>query len=183
MILSSIHLDGRLCLLLALMLLLLPLQWVLAAMLAALVHELFHAAVILLLGGQIYGIHLSASGIRMEVAPMSPGREVLGALAGPLGSAVLTLFVPIAPRIALCAAVHCLFNLLPLFPLDGGRILRNLLSLYLPARWAELIFIKSQHLLRVSILALCFLASLRWGIIPAVLGFMILMRQRKARTV
>ena len=179
---SAVYLDGRLCLLLALLLLLLPLPWILAAVFAAAVHELCHGAAVMLLGGRIYSLSLSADGIGMEVSPLSPGREMLAALAGPAGSAMLTLFAPFLPRTALCAVVHCLFNLLPLFPLDGGRFLQNLLILCLPGYDAAAVFETVQRILRILLVLCCLLASARWGILPAALG-MLLLRRQKARTV
>lgn len=176
-------LDGRLCLLLALLLLLLPMPWVLAAIFAAVIHELFHAVAILLLNGRIYGLRLSAGGIRMEVSPLPPGREMVAALAGPIGSAVLTLFAPLLPRTALCAAAHCLFNILPVFPLDGGRILQNLLALCLPGQKAASVFRISQHLFRYLLLLCCLLISLCGGILPAAVSILLLLRQRQTRIV
>ena len=114
---------------------------------------------------------------------MPPGRELLAALAGPLGSAVLSLFAPILPRTASCAAVHCLFNLLPLFPLDGGRVLQNLLALFLPGHNAISVFEMTQHFFRLLLVLVCLLAGLRWGILPTAAVLLLLLRQRKARTV
>lgn len=179
----SLHLDGRLCFVLALMLILLPLPWVLAAALAAIVHELFHTVAILLLKGNIYALHLGAGGIQMETAPMSPGRELIAAVAGPLGSASLILLSRWLPRTAACAAVHCIFNLLPLFPLDGGRMLQNLFLIFLPAHRAKKSFEVLQRILRIFICILSLIAGLRWGVWVALAGIVLFFRQRKARTV
>lgn len=178
-----VYLEGSLCLLLALMLLLLPLKWVLAVILAATVHELCHIAAIIALGGRIYSLHLGFGGIRMETDPLPPGREAAAALAGPLGSAALLLLARWLPRTAVCGGVHCVYNLLPLFPLDGGRALHSIMRLCLPAKYGEKCFLYFQHFFRIALSGVVLLAGLRWGILPAVAGMLLLWRQRKARTV
>ena len=61
---------------------------------------------------------------------MPPGRELLCALAGPAGSLLLAM-LPV-PKLALCALIQGMFNLLPLEGLDGGRILGCILDMTLP---------------------------------------------------
>ena len=162
---------------LALMLLLLPLPWVIACVLATLVHEMCHAAAILCMGGQIYSLRLGSGGIRMETDSMTSGRELISTLAGPMGSALLILLAPWMPRTAVCGAVHCLYNLLPLFPLDGGRVLRSLLRLVCSAPQAEAIFQRSQQILRLFLCVVCIWLTLHWGILPAAVIFMLLSRR------
>lgn len=181
--LPDVRLDGSVCILLALMLLLLPLKWVLAALLAMAVHELCHAAAICLLGGQVYGLHIGAGGMKMETAPLPPGKELIAALAGPIGSALLILLARWLPRTAVCGAVHCVYNLLPLFPMDGGRVLSSTIDLCLPGGQGRRVFEISQRVLRLLLGLAGLLAGLRWGIWPAMAGFLLLWRQRKARTV
>lgn len=175
--------DGRLCVLLSLMLILLPLPWVLAAALAAAFHELCHAVTILLLHGSIYALQIDAGGIRMETSSMTPIRETIAAMAGPLGSAALMFFAPWLPRTAVCGAVHCVFNLLPFFPLDGGRILQNFFMIALPANRWQKAFDCLQLAFRVCFAAFCIVFGLWKGIWFAVAASVLFLRQRKKRTV
>ena len=124
---------------LALTLLVLPLPWVAAAVLAAAVHELCHYLAIAALGGQVGRIAVGSGGAAMELGCLSPVRELLAAAAGPVGSLSLMLMGRFFPRLALCGLVQGLFNLLPIYPLDGGRILRRALELVLPDRAAAAI--------------------------------------------
>ena len=179
----SLHLDGSFCFLLALMLLLLPLTWVLAAAVAVLVHEAFHAAAIVLLGGRIYALHFGSGGIRMETDTLPSGKEIIAAMAGPLGSAILFLLAPWLPRIAICGAVHCIYNLLPLFPMDGGRILRSAIALCAPGKKGSAIFNFTQKSLYLILCGLIVFAGFRWGILPIAAGIVFLWSQRKVRTV
>lgn len=181
--LPDFHLDGSACLLLALMLLLLPLPWVLAALLAAAVHELCHAAAIYLLGGRIYRLRIGVGGMGMETESLPPGKELIAALAGPFGSALLILFSRWLPRTAVCGAVHCVYNLLPLFPMDGGRILSNGIALCLPGQQGRKVFEILQRIIRLLLGIFCLLAGFWWGALPFAVGLLILWRQRKARTV
>ncbi len=121
--------DGSVYLLAALAIFLVPLRFLLGAVLAAAFHELCHALAIYLSGGKILGITLHAGGAEMETAPMPVGREVLCALAGPGGSFLLLTLAHLAPEMALCAAVQGAFNLLPIYPLDGGRAVEGICRL------------------------------------------------------
>ena len=106
-------------------------------------HEMSHAAVAQVFGMPIRGITLFIFGgvAEMHSEPTSALSEFLMALAGPVASAVLGLlffllfgFVASSQGPAAVAGVlwylSCLnwtlaaFNLVPAFPLDGGRMLR-----------------------------------------------------------
>ena len=78
-----VRVDVSACLMGAFLLLTLPLNWLLSALAAAAFHELCHGAAILLLGGRIWGVRISAGGAVMETEPLSSGKELVCALAGP----------------------------------------------------------------------------------------------------
>ena len=111
----------------SLALLLLPLRWLIGALLAAMVHELFHCIAVIAFGGQVLSLSLGVFGAKIEVSPMSPGREALCALAGPAGSFSMLLIARHFPETALCGLIQGAYNLLPLYPLDGARVLQYLL--------------------------------------------------------
>ncbi len=109
---------------------------------SVLLHELGHALVARRLGIPVRSITLVALGGYTEIADeaASPLHELLVALAGPAMSLALALLGGLAWLIspwppagvaALCLAltnaVIAAFNLLPCYPLDGGRVLRALL--------------------------------------------------------
>lgn len=106
---------------------------------AAALHEAGHLAVLRCLGVRIEALRLSAQGATMQTAPLSYRNELLAASGGPCVNFLLLLFfarrLPIFALVNLCLLVY---NLLPVYPLDGGRILRALLSLLLPTVAAKI---------------------------------------------
>jgi len=130
---KSIECTPGFCIGAALMLLILPLQWILAVAIAAAVHEICHMVVLKICGVRIYGVQIGMGGAEIYTEPMTPGNELICALAGPVGSFFLLLFLRTAPPIALCGLVQGLYNLLPVMPLDGGRVMNSLLIMLYPA--------------------------------------------------
>lgn len=111
---------------LALMLLLFPVRFLVGVLLAALIHELGHLLALKIAGGRVLSIRLRSFGAKIEAAPMSPGRTALCALAGPAAGALTIFAYKTFPELALAGLVQTVFNLLPVYPLDGGRALRNI---------------------------------------------------------
>ena len=142
-----IHISPAACLLFALLILELPIQWLFAAAVAASFHELCHALAVRICHGRLETIHIGHLGAQIRAEISAPAQELLCTLAGPFSALLLLLFVRYIPRIAICAAVHSLYNLLPFPQLDGGRALSILLRMIHPetadriCKWVQLIFI------------------------------------------
>ena len=94
-------------------------------------HELGHALMAIRLGGHVKDIELGILGgvARMSYMPSKPKQEILIALAGPAVSLILGfagLFSGILEFVWL-GYINLLlfgFNIIPCFPMDGGRVLR-----------------------------------------------------------
>jgi len=129
-----------------------PMRWlggVIAALLlfgSVLLHELMHSIIAIRNGIRIGGINLFIFGgvSRMQSEPQTPEIEFKMAIAGPLTSLMLAaifygllklggvaffgrLGVVIVGYLALINVVLGVFNLIPGFPLDGGRVFRAIL--------------------------------------------------------
>ena len=127
---SRVEIQPGFCILWAFLILTLPMKFLAAAMAAAIFHEACHALAVRCLGGRILRMTVGAGGMVMEVAGLEGGGELLCALAGPAGSLALAC-LPL-PMLALCGFAQGIFNLLPIMPLDGGRIMRCILDRICP---------------------------------------------------
>lgn len=123
---GRIEADAGFWLVLAMALLLFPLRFLAGVLIAAAVHECGHLLAIRRTGGRVRRIGLHAGGVRIVTDPMEPGREALCALAGPAAGALTLLAWRVFPELALAGLVQTAFNLLPIYPLDGGRAVRNI---------------------------------------------------------
>ena len=109
--------------LLALLCYLAPLRAVGAFLLAMSVHELGHLGAITLCGGKLRGLCLGTRGAVIKVEGLTLKQELYCALAGPGAGLCLLAAGKFLPMTALMALCHSLYNLLPVYPLDGGRAL------------------------------------------------------------
>lgn len=106
-------------------------------------HELSHLLALRLLDLRASGFHLEPRGlcIRYEGNSTAP-KQIACALAGPLGGAVYAVLasLPHIPWLDDSAGLSLLltaFNLLPILPLDGGRVFMALCELHMEEHDAE----------------------------------------------
>ena len=161
---------------------LIPLPWVLSWLLAALIHEGFHCVAVFLAGERIEYIKFDLFGMQLRTVFSKISNEVLSALAGPLGSAVLILFARWLPRVALCAFIQAAGNLIPLYPLDGGRAAQGILRGAFPVRGERIAAV-------FQVVVLCFI-SIFWtfavfrfelGIMATIFPVALAMKTRKIK--
>lgn len=156
----------------ALLLLMIPVRLLFALVFSAAVHEVFHIAAVRLMGLQVYSIHIGARGAVIQTQPMNHKQELLCALSGPVGGLFLLALFRWMPVIALTGAVQSLYNLLPLYPTDGGRALRCGAQLLWPGRTSGKIIYIIEIITLSVIIAFCVFGSvwLRLGIVPILFG-------------
>ena len=115
----------------------LPAQWVFGWLIAAGIHELFHLLMMWILKIQIRSIRLSVSGAVIATGAVTSFQEFLCALAGPMGGLLGLLLTKVMPHVAVCAAIQSLYNLLPVYPLDGGRAIKCMVTHFLGGELAD----------------------------------------------
>lgn len=126
----KVVIDEKACFLWALLLLVLPLPWVTGFFLAAAVHELFHYMVLRIFRIPVLQLWIGVSGVKMDIPALNSTQELFSALAGPVGGLILLCFQRWYPELAVCALIQSCYNLLPIYPLDGGRVVKCLANMW-----------------------------------------------------
>lgn len=127
----SVSISPGAPLLLAIFVLLSSPLLLLALLLAAVLHECGHYLALRILHAHVTALRITALGAEMQVeGRLSYGGEMLAAAAGPAVNLLLALLLGLGGRcwdgLYLFSGAHLalgIFNLLPVQPLDGGRIL------------------------------------------------------------
>lgn len=116
------------CIILAVCILLLPFNWLIGWMIAVMIHESGHLITLLIFRADILKIIMDCSGISIQTNSLHPGYEMICALAGPLVGLTSVFFSKWMPYTAACSLILTCFNLLPIYPMDGGRIVQGILK-------------------------------------------------------
>ena len=142
-------------------------------------HELGHAAAIWAFGRQIAAVHLGFLGAVIQTQTLSYFQEVVCALAGPaVNLACGCLFRTAAADFAALSLLLALFNLLPLYPLDGGRALQAMLRQWLAERACRLVLAACRVVFCSVLVGLAVWASCirHYGLWPAVMAAVVLVK-------
>ncbi len=159
----------------AVSILLVPLRLMLAFFLCVTIHELGHYLALKFFGVKIYAITIGISGIIMDTAPMSRLTEFITVVAGPIFGLIPLLFYRQMPIVAFFACLQTIYNLLPIYPHDGGRVLSCICSgSRVGIHIQRLMHYAGWIVLTVVVFRICYLLHL--GIIPIVAVFIVFIK-------
>ena len=177
----NIRCSPQFCVFAATMLFLVPLPWVIGWLVAVMIHESFHCIALLLCGKTVYGICVGIDGAKILAEDLNWGQTVFCALAGPVGGLMLILVAGIFPHLAVCGLLQSVYNLIPVFPLDGGRAFQAVMHLLFREEVAEKLCTGAKILTCLCVLAVGLSSIWIWhlGFLPFVLAVAFVLRVRK----
>ena len=142
-------------------------------------HEAGHLLALRLLHARIHRLQFSICGAVISTDPLRYSQELIAAISGPFVNFMfLLLSLQNYPRFALVNFCLLFFNLLPFYPLDGGRFLRALLHLLLTDRAAQFVETLVMSVCLLSLTAFsCYLTCI-WhaGLWPILVCALLLLR-------
>ena len=121
----TIRVTAGFYIMLAFALVTVSLKWIAMWFFAAAVHELGHVIAVTASGHKVYALNISWTGAQIRTNYLG-NDEWYCALAGPVFGLLLVHIARYTPGLALCAILQSLVNLLPFYPLDGGRAVRGI---------------------------------------------------------
>lgn len=164
----KINFSFSLVLICTLLLLTLPIRFFAALIFSILIHEIFHLIALLFCKVKIFSVCFRLSGAEILTEPMKNSQEFICALAGPLGSFFMALFIGHFPVLSLCSIAHGLFNCMPYGTADGSRVLYCGLQMILSLERAWIVYKWIQMFLLIVLVVLCIYVCL---IYPVVLKY------------
>ena len=177
---SRIELNGVFYIGLALSFVLIPIRWVFAWFVASFVHELCHLIALRIFRCDVKTIRFGIFGAVITGAPMSDFPAIICSLAGPIGSFLLCFLSRWIPRIAVCGLIQCVYNLIPIQPLDGSKILERILSMCFSENVKKLITMIVRYIVFICLIISCvILCRTSLGLIPLFAVVMVIVSCRK----
>lgn len=150
-----------------------------AFLISVALHEAAHLMLLSFLHVPIHRIRLSVCGAIIETPSLQYRQELAICAAGPCMNFIL-LYATTQTLPAFALVNLCLFayNMLPLYPLDGGRMLRALLHLMLENRTAEIVEKLIAATCLTSIVAFSVYLTCVWhvGLWPVLVSALLLLR-------
>ncbi len=171
---NKVRIDPACCLMLCLWILVFPVKWLLYWLLAALLHELCHVLAVKAVGGEITDIRIGPFGAEIRARINKPWQEVLCVAAGPICGAIPVFLIRLMPELAICCMALSLYNLLPFYPLDGGRIFCLLTAENIPLRKV----VDAVAVAGLLCLGIGATVHFRLGILPVIFVLCILLRHK-----
>lgn len=159
-------------------------------MLFALVHELGHLLAGVCLGLKAKSIDIMPFGISINFEDYSNKyiiKKILIAIAGPLTNLIIVIFGVYNnwdEDIIYSNALIGMFNLIPLYPLDGGRILKYIIQLVSNVKEAEIMTYKLSNILIIiltiiSSIGILFMKNIGIVLILAYLWMLVIKENKK----
>ena len=126
-------------------------------------------------------IWLCDNGLTMETPDLLPWQELVCSMAGPAGSLFVLGFARRFPVLGICALVQGVFNLLPIYPLDGGRALKCATQMIWGVKGQTVFMITQIVVFAVIILSVCYF-SISLGLYTE-MGLLLIFLAAKLRNV
>lgn len=119
----------------------------------------------------------------METDALTTLESVLCSFAGPAASGILILLHGFFPQLAICGFLQGIYNLLPIYPLDGGQILRTIMLSLFDIRFADKIISVVEWTLLILSFMISIYASviLKLGLVPITLWILFLVKYQKIK--
>jgi len=176
----KVHITPQALFAAAVLLLAIPFDWLMAWLIAVGVHEVCHCLAVILCRKHMQGILIGIDGAKIQTEPLSYGEIVFCSLAGPFGGFALTVFAQQFPQLALCGFLQSIFNLIPVYPLDGGRALDAITHLIFPESAAIRINNAVSIVIMITMCLLCLLVScVLHTSLPLIVPFLLFLQHRR----
>ena len=152
-----------------------PLLHILAAML---LHECGHLLCLAAMGKELLEIRFDLFGAVIRSGPLTRREELFCALSGPAVNLISALILRNNPLLHVIHAGLLVVNMLPVYPLDGGRILSCALSCFLPFDQIR----RTMHCINLAVsfcvmlVVTSFCACVSGGWLPMALCALVLLR-------